>query len=171
MACATGIAELSGRRTERGPRVAPRRLGWPMRSKTCTSLSTSATTPRCSAAGRRRIGLGVILLGIAVVGFIVEYQDYRVLKEAPEVLTFEEAVRQRRSYGRQRAAQRRGLGSARDKLHGRVVKRRSVVEMAPPVTRNTAVNGRATGPDPRRKQACARSPRTAHGSRTRTSIL
>jgi len=45
-------------------------------------------------------------------------------------------------------------------LHGRVVKRRSVVEMALPVTRNTAVYGRAAGPDPRRQQACARSSRT-----------
>jgi len=62
------------------------------------------------------------------------------------------------SQGRQRAAQRRGLGSARDKLHGRVVMRRSVVEMAQTVGRNTAVDGRATGPDPRRKQACTRSP-------------
>ena len=59
---------------------------------------------------------------------------------------------------RQRAAQRRGLGPARDKLHGRVVMHRSVVEMARTVGRNTVVDGRATGPDPRRKQACPRSP-------------
>ena len=63
--------------------------------------------------------------------------------------------------GRQRDAQRRGLGSARDKLHGRVVMRRSVVEMARTVGSNTVVDGRATGPDPRRKQACARSSGTA----------
>jgi len=44
---------------------------------------------------------------------------------------------------RQRAAQRRGLGTARDQLHGRVVKRQSVAEMAPPVTRHTAVHARA----------------------------
>ena len=64
-----------------------------------------------------------------------------------------------------------GWVTSRDRLHGRVVARRWIVEMAPPVTRNTAVNGRATGPDPRRKQACARSPGTARGSRTRTFIF
>src|ERR1700759_1333016 len=73
--------------------------------------------------------------------------------------------------GRQRAAQRRGLGSARDKLHGRVVMRRSVVEMARTVGRNSVADGRATGPDPRRQQACPRPPGTARGSRTRTTIF
>jgi len=50
------------------------------------------------------------------------------------------------------------LRATRDKLHGREVMRRSVVEMARTVGRNTVVDGRATGPDPRRKQACPRSP-------------
>ena len=71
------------------------------------------------------------------------------------------AVFQYLPQGRQRAAQRRGLGSARDRLHGRAVARRWIVEMAPGVGRNTVVDGRATGPDPRRKQACARSPKSA----------
>src|SRR5882724_3172236 len=44
--------------------------------------------------------------------------------------------------GAQHAAQRRGLGSARDRLHGRAVVRRSVVEMARTVGRNTVVDGR-----------------------------
>jgi hypothetical protein len=49
---------------------------------------------------------------------------------------------------RQRAAQRRGLGPEGDKLHGRVVARRSVVEMAPRVDCNTVVDGRPSGPRP-----------------------
>ena len=47
--------------------------------------------------------------------------------------------------GRQRAAQLRGLGSARVGLHGRVVMRRSVVEMARTVGRNTVVDRRGDG--------------------------
>jgi len=42
-------------------------------------------------------------------------------------------------------------------LHGRGVERRSVVEMAPAIPRNTVVDGRAPGPDPRRQRACSRS--------------
>ena len=73
----------------------------------------------------------------------------------------------------QRNAQRSDAGwvTSRDRLHGRLVARRWVVEMAPGVGRNTAVDGRVRDPDPRRKQACARSPGTARGSRTRTTIF
>src|SRR5438128_4973381 len=48
-------------------------------------------------------------------------------------------------------AQRSAAGwvTARDRLHGRVVDRRSVVEMAPAHSLDTVVNGRATDPDPR----------------------
>jgi hypothetical protein len=51
-------------------------------------------------------------------------------------------------WDRQRARQRRGLGLERDKLHGRVVDRRRVVEMAPPSMLDSVVNGRASGPGP-----------------------
>jgi len=62
----------------------------------------------------------------------------------------------------QRNAQRSDAGwvTSRDRLHGRVVARRWVVEMAPSVGRNTVVDGRVRGPDPRRQQACPRSPGT-----------
>ena len=48
-------------------------------------------------------------------------------------------------------AQRSAAGwvTARDRLHGRVVDRRPIVEMAPPHSLDTVVNGRATDPDPR----------------------
>jgi hypothetical protein len=71
------------------------------------------------------------------------------------------ARRWRRSRGRALAnAQRSDAGwvTARDRLHGRVVDRRPVVEMAPPYILDSAVNGRATDPDPRRQRACPRSP-------------
>ena len=58
----------------------------------------------------------------------------------------------------QRAAQRRGWVTTRDRLHGRVVKCRSVVEMARTVGRNTVVDGRAADPDRDRQRACPRSP-------------
>jgi hypothetical protein len=51
-------------------------------------------------------------------------------------------------WDRQRARQRCGLGLERDKLHGRVVDRRRVVEMAPPSMLDSVVNGRASGPRP-----------------------
>jgi hypothetical protein len=41
-----------------------------------------------------------------------------------------------------------GLGSERDRLHGRGVERRRVVEMAQTPILDPAVNGRARGPDP-----------------------
>jgi hypothetical protein len=49
-------------------------------------------------------------------------------------------------------AQRSDAGwvTARDKLHGRVVDRQPVVEMAPPSVLDSVVNGRAPDPDPRR---------------------
>jgi len=49
-------------------------------------------------------------------------------------------------------AQRSDAGwvTSRDRLHGRVVARRWVVEMAPSVGRNPVVDGRARDPDPRR---------------------
>jgi hypothetical protein len=50
-----------------------------------------------------------------------------------------------------------GWVTARDRLHGRVVDRRRVVEMAPPSMLDSVVNGRATDPDPRRQRACSRS--------------
>jgi len=58
-------------------------------------------------------------------------------------------------------AQRSAAGwvTARDRLHGRVVDRRWVVEMAPPYILDSVVNGRATDPDPRRQRACSRSAR------------
>jgi len=43
-------------------------------------------------------------------------------------------------------------------LHGRVVMRRSVVEMARTVGRNPVVDGRASDPDRDRQRACPRSP-------------
>jgi len=52
-----------------------------------------------------------------------------------------------------------GWVTARDKLHGRVVDRRRVVEMSPPYILDSVVNGRATDPDPRRQRACSRSSR------------
>ena len=57
-------------------------------------------------------------------------------------------------------AQRSAAGwvRARDRLHGRVVDRRPVVEMAPPYMLDTVVNGRAPDPAPRRQRACPRSP-------------
>jgi len=58
-------------------------------------------------------------------------------------------------------AQRSDAGwvTSRDRLHGRVVARRWVVEMAPSVGRNPVVDGRARDPDPRRQRACTRSSR------------
>jgi hypothetical protein len=57
-------------------------------------------------------------------------------------------------------AQRSGAGwvTPRDKLHGRVVDRRPVVEMAPPYMLDAVVNGRAADPAPRRQRACSCSP-------------
>jgi hypothetical protein len=80
-------------------------------------------------------------------------------------------MREIRTYGLNEGLLARALRTAGWGLlhHGRVVMRRSVVEMARTVGSNTVVDGRATGPDPRRKQAWARSPGTARGSRTATS--
>ena len=59
-------------------------------------------------------------------------------------------------------AQRRGWVTTRDRLHGRVVMRRSVVEMAPTVGRNPVVDGRdpvAGGPaTPLNENVTARKP-------------
>jgi len=67
------------------------------------------------------------------------------------------------SHARQRAAQRRGLGPGRDKLHGRMVGRRSVVEMAPSAVVIRWCTDEHRDPDPRRQQACPRSPRALAG--------
>jgi len=60
----------------------------------------------------------------------------------------------------QRAAQRRGWVTTRDRLHGRVVMRPAVVEMARTVGCNTVADGRAADPDRDRQRACPRSPRS-----------
>ena len=59
-------------------------------------------------------------------------------------------MRETRTYGLNEGLLARAFRTAGWGLlhHGRVVKRRPVVEMAPPVTRNSVVNGRAERPRP-----------------------
>jgi hypothetical protein len=65
------------------------------------------------------------------------------------------------THGRQRARGDRVAGApSEDKLHGRVVARRSVVEMAPPSSRYGRQRTERGAACPRRQRACTGSPRT-----------